>query len=148
MHRLFLLALPLLAVACRGPAIPEELPITLLAQGQHSHQIEQRFDWITGEADFTALWQALRPGDPPPVDFESDGVIAVFMGERATGGHAIQVERVARRDQELLVDVVLQTPGPECMTTQALTQPYQLVLVPQAAPRAIFAARTAVNPCR
>lgn len=148
MHRLTLLTLPLLAIACRGPSIPEELPVTLLTQGQHSQQTELRFEWITQAESFSALWRATQPGDPPAVDFERDGVIAVFMGERATGGHVIRVDRVARRGEEMRVDVVLQTPGPECMATQALTQPYQMVLVPQSAPKASFAARTVVIPCR
>jgi hypothetical protein len=148
MYRLFLLALPLLAVACRGPGIPEELPVTPLAHGQHSDQVEQRFEWITGSRDFSRLWETLHAGDPPVVNFEHDGVIAVFMGERATGGHAIRVERVARSADELLVEVVLQMPGPECVTTQAFTQPYQIVLVPQTAPRATFTTRTVLIPCR
>jgi hypothetical protein len=148
MYRLFLLALPFLALGCRGPAIPEELPVTPLAQGQQSQQTEQRFEWITRPAEFTALWQELLSGDPPAVDFERDGVIAVFMGERPTGGHAIRVERVARGADGLLVEVVLQTPSPECMTTQAVTRPYQTVLVPHTAPRATFTTHTVVIPCR
>lgn len=148
MNPLFLLALPLLTVACRGPAIPEELPVTPLAQGQYSQQIEQRFEWITGSDAFASHWQELHSGGVPAVDFEHDGVIAAYMGERTTGGHAVRVERVTCRDEELRVEIVLQVPGPECLTTQALTQPYQLVLVPRVAPRAVFSARTVVIPCR
>ena len=148
MYRFFLLALPLLVVACRSPAILEELPLTPLVQGQHSQQTEQRFEWITGPDAFVALWQSAHLETTPEVDFERDGVIAVYMGEQPTGGHRIHVERVARQDDELQVEVVFQFPGPDCMTTQALTQPYQMVLVPRAAPRASFSTRSIIVPCR
>lgn len=147
MNRLFLLALPLLTVACRGPAIPEELPVTLLAQGQQSQQLEQRFEWITDSDTFILHWQALHSGQAPAVDFQQDGVIAVYMGEQSTGGYAIRVERVSHRDAELLVEVALLAPGQGCLTTQAFTQPYQLTLVPQVAQRAVFTTRTVALPC-
>jgi len=147
MYRFFLLALPLLAVACRGPSIPVELPIILLTQGQHSQQTEQRFEWITEAHAFVALWQGAHSESPPEVDFEYDGVVAVYMGEQPTGAHRIKIERVTHHDDALRVEVVLQTPSPDCMTTQVLTQPYQTVLVPQAAPRAVFSTRAVIIPC-
>jgi len=148
MPRFFLLSLPLLAAGCMGAVIPQELPVTVLAQGQHSMQTEERFEWVTQPESFQALWEAAQAGPQPSVDFERDGVVAVFMGERPTGGHGIQVEQVALRDDELLVEVLLQSPGPECLTTQALTQPYQIVSVPRAAEQAIFTTRSVLVPCR
>lgn len=148
MPRFFLLSLPLLAAGCMGPVIPQELPVTVLAQGHQSMQTEERFEWVTQPATFDALWKKAQAAPPPSLDFERDGVVAVFMGERPTGGHSIQVERVALRDGELLVEVLLQSPGSGCLTTQALTQPYQIVSVPRAAEQATFTTRSVLVPCR
>jgi hypothetical protein len=148
MHRFFLLSLPLLAAGCMGTVIPQELPVTMLAQGHQSMQTEERFEWVTQSETFHALWNTAQAAPPPSLDFERDGVVAVFMGERPTGGHSIQVERVALRDGELLVEVLLRSPGAGCLTTQALTQPYQMVSVPRVAEQAIFTTRTVLVPCR
>lgn len=149
MRRSFLLSLPLLAAGCMGPVIPQELPVAVLSQGHHSMQTEQRFEWVLEPAAFRALWETAQAGPPPSVDFDRDGVVAVFMGERPTGGHSIEVERVVlREDGKLLVEILLRSPGPECLTTLALTQPYQIVSVPRVAEHATFTARSVLVPCR
>ena len=142
-----LLLLASLSVACMGPAPSEELPITRLATGQHSLQTEQRFEVITGQSQFRHLWSRFDSGSPPALDFTQETAIAVFMGERPTGGYAIRVESVAQGNGELLVKVVLQAPGPECITTQAFTQPYEMVSVPVGPTRASFSTRRVLLPC-
>jgi len=147
MRTIPILVLAALSVACMGPAPSEELPITHLAKGQHSLQTEQQFEVITGQAQFRHLWSQFDAGAPPALDFTRETAIAVFMGERPTGGYAIHVDSVTRSDGVLLVAVVLQAPGPECMTTQALTQPYEMVSVPTGPIRADFSTRRVLIPC-
>ena len=147
MRTILTLVLASLSVACMGPAPSEELPITRLAKGQHSLQTEQQFDVITGQAQFRHLWSQFDAGAPPALDFTRETAIAVFMGERPTGGYAIRVDSVTRSEGELLVEVVLQAPGPECMTTQAFTQPYEMVSVPSGPTRADFSTRRVLLPC-
>ena len=142
-----MLALAALSVACMGPGSVEELPIERLAKGQQSLQTEQQFEVITGQSQFRHLWSRFDAGSPPPLDFTRETAIAVFMGERPTGGYAIHVDSVTRSDGELLVAVVLEAPGPECMTTQAFTQPYEMVSVPTGPIRADFSTRRVLIPC-
>ncbi|MFO8003519.1 protease complex subunit PrcB family protein [Thioalkalivibrio sp.] len=147
MRTIPILVLASLSVACMGPVPSEELPMTRLAKGQHSLQTEQKFEVITGQSQFRELWSRFDSGSPPVLDFTRQTAIAVFMGERPTGGYAIQVDSVTRSDGELLVEVVLQAPGPECMTTQAFTQPYEMVSVPTGPTRADFSTRRVLIPC-
>ena len=147
MRTIPILVLASLSVACMGPGPAEELPITRLAKGQHSLQTEQQFEVITGQSQFRHLWSRFDAGVPPALDFTRETAIAVFMGERPTGGYAIHVDAVTRSDGGLLVDVVLQAPGPECMTTQAITQPYEMVSVPIGPTRADFSTRQVLIPC-
>jgi hypothetical protein len=147
MRTIAILVLASLSVACMGPAPSEELPVSRLAKGQHSLQTEQQFEVITGQSQFRYLWSRFDAGAPPTLDFTRETAIAVFMGERPTGGYAIHVDSVTHSDGGLLVDVVLQAPGPECMTTQALTQPYEMVSVPVGPKRADFSIRRVLIPC-
>ena len=107
-----ILLLASLSVACMGPESAEELPITRLAKGQHSMQTEQQFEVISGQSQFQYLWNLFDAGPAPSLDFTQESAIAVFMGERPTGGYSIRVASVTHRDDELLVEVVLQAPGP------------------------------------
>lgn len=47
-----------------------------------------------------------------------------------------------------MVEVALQTPSPECITTQTLTRSYQTLLMPHMAPRATFTILCVVISCR
>ncbi len=83
---------------------------------------------IRDEADFSALWSRLGTGDQePPLDFGGELVVVAAAGEKPTGGHSISMGRAVLRDGELVVEVIQSAPSPDCMTTQALTQPVDVV---------------------
>lgn len=81
-----------------------------------------------------ALWQQIHAGQnaPPPVpqvDFSEDMVIALVDSVRPTGGYSIDITAVQPTDQGVFVTGVQTSPGPNCVVSQALTQPYHLVTV-------------------
>ncbi|MEA2723982.1 MAG: hypothetical protein QOH59_1753 [Gemmatimonadales bacterium] len=95
------------------------------------------------------FWSELGVGEQPAVDFNRDVVIAVAAGQRPTGGYEIAIDRVSQSDGQLTIEVVERTPGPNCMTTAALTQPVDVVVVP--APDAkspSFLERKEIRGCR
>jgi hypothetical protein len=97
---------------------------------------------------WSRFWAELGAGVQPQVDFSRDLVIAVASGEQASGGHDIAVQRVTRTDGELRIEVVETSPGPNCMTTTALTQPVDVVQVESAGVQGwAFIDRTATSPC-
>ena len=147
MRRLLCLVPVVLLSACAAVSSGEEQPVRELASGSYSQQAEQRFEFVTTRADWAPLWDRTARGPIPEVDFSRESVVAVFMGQRPTGGHAIRVEQVVREGPRLTVEVLLQAPGPDCMTTQALTQPYHMVAVPAGATRAEFVTREIAIPC-
>lgn len=103
---------------------------------------------IRDPATWARFWSELGAGVRPEVDFRSDLVIAVASGERATGGHDIEVRQVTRAGSQLRIDVLETTPSSGCVTTQALTQPVDVVMVPAAGVTGwSFIDRQAVGPC-
>jgi hypothetical protein len=54
-------------------------------------------------------------------------VIAVFIGERPTGGYGIEIESIDAYADRITVNIVETEPGPDELTTQALTYPYHIV---------------------
>ena len=78
---------------------------------------------------WSAFWSELGMGQRPAVDFTKDIVVAVAAGQRPSGGYEIQVRRVTRQAGELTVEVLETAPGPNCMTSAALTQPVDVVVL-------------------
>jgi hypothetical protein len=103
--------------------------IRRIGQWTHTGISEARRLVIRDANAWAEFWSELGVGDRPAVDFSRDLVIAVAAGQRPTGGHEIAVSKVSQTDGELRVEVVETTPGPNCMTTSALTQPVDVVVV-------------------
>jgi hypothetical protein len=84
---------------------------------------------IHDDSAYAALWAKVGGGERPAVDFQNEIVVAAAAGSRPSGGYAINMGRAIRQQDSLLVEVVLNVPSPECRTTQALTQPAQVVAI-------------------
>jgi hypothetical protein len=89
--------------------------------------------WIASEG---ALRAALGSGGlfgaeelTPPVDFAKEGVLAVYMGQRRTGGYRLVLHEpeVVVADRVATVVVRFEEPSPGMMVTQVLTSPCLLV---------------------
>lgn len=77
------------------------------------------------------VYAVLRGASPslPELDadfFRSNAVVAVFVGQRSTGGHAVEIRHVG--GGRLLVSE--RVPPPDAITTQAITHPFKVVSVP------------------
>ena len=54
-------------------------------------------------------------------------VVGIFLGERSTGGYAIEITNIERVGSEVRVHYRSESPDPGAMRTQALTQPHHLI---------------------
>jgi hypothetical protein len=82
---------------------------------------------IRTQEDLDRVWAALGAQEQPEVDFATDLVVLAALGQRPSGGYDMDVRRAELRDGRLTVEVVETAPGPNCVTTMALTQPVELV---------------------
>lgn len=134
MRRLALVPLlVMLLAACQS--LPDDefrLPFRILASGQHSAISLPRELVIRDPARWRQLWRLTgQPGPPPAVDFDSQMVIGVFMGEQSSGGYGIRIDRIIETADSLRVEAVLHRPAPGSMVTLALTQPWVIVRLPR-----------------
>ena len=56
---------------------------------------------------------------------------ALFMGERGTAGHAIEITRVEWTDSSLAIHYRTRGPDPGALLAQALTQPFHVIRLPR-----------------
>jgi len=89
---------------------------------------------IKTEGRWKEVWEKvhhrrlLKP-ELPKVNFPKEMVIAVFMGERRSGGYEIKIRKIIKTEKEIVVEVEEKEPSSEFLRTMALTQPYHIVAI-------------------
>ena len=130
-------SLVLLLASCTAcAALAVTVPFSTLAKGLASGVDQPAQIVVRSQNDWAALWSRhmgtrTAPPPPPSVDFSRDMVVALFMGERPTGGYAIEVTRIERTDAGLSIRYRATRPDPADMHAQALTQPFHLIKLPR-----------------
>jgi hypothetical protein len=84
---------------------------------------------ITTQAQFNDLYKELGWGNAPAVDFGRNNVVALFMGQKSTGGYSISVRKIEVSGDTTTVYV--STTQPDGMATMAITAPYSITIIPK-----------------
>lgn len=125
------------------------LQVRRIGQWTHTGINERRRLVIRDANAWAGFWSELGVGDRPAVDFTRDLVVAVAAGQQSSGGYEIAIDRVTQNNGELMIEVVETSPGPNCMTTAALTQPVDVIVMPAVSARGwSFVERKEVRGCR
>lgn len=67
--------------------------------------------------------------DGEVIDFTANQVVLISMGNRNSGGFTIAAESVRDAGDYIEMTVILSSPGTDCITTDAITHPYQLLKI-------------------
>ena len=131
-----------------GMASVPGVPWTTIGQGDQSGHREAANVVIRDADSWQRLWAqhgtGRLPSPPlPSIDFARDMVIGVFLGERPSGGFAIEVTGVKRRSDRLVVRVRQTAPDPGALHTMALTAAHHLVRLPASSLPVVFETRLA-----
>ncbi|MBE99773.1 protease complex subunit PrcB family protein [Flavobacterium coralii] len=85
---------------------------------------------IRSQQDLDALFKELNHNSMT-VDFSKYNVVAVFMGQKRSGGYSITVEKVVVDGNTAQVLVKNTLPEQGAMVTMALTAPYCMAAIPK-----------------
>jgi hypothetical protein len=121
---------PLFSAVCCAAVPLQPVTFKTLDRGVQSN-IESRREVVVRTADeWTAFWKehAIN-AQPPAVDFTQSMVVGIFLGYRPTGGHSVEITRIERKGDELVVAFRERKPGKSDIVTQVITMPYHLVTV-------------------
>lgn len=93
-----------------------------------------RFVLIRSEDRLRSFWsevhaRALTPPALPEARFGREALLGVRLGQRPSGGHGIDIERVERDGEELYVDLRLTEPAEDALASTVITTPWVLVRV-------------------
>jgi hypothetical protein len=130
-----------MATACEAPVKEKGTATRSLAKGvlrgwsgAHSGVGDRVQRVIRTQGDWQKLWSQARasetPAPPAPkIDWGREMVIAVFMGERNSGGYGVAIREVKFGEKEIVVSVEESSPPADAITIQVMTQPYHVVVV-------------------
>lgn len=126
-----------------GKPLDQALPFATIDSGSNSGVSTRQGASIRDQAEWLSLWRRhssnQHPSPPAPaVDFLSEMVVAVFSGERHSGGYAIRIDRIARADKKLVVMVSESNPAPGEMNMMRLTRPYHMVRLAKSSLPVVF----------
>jgi hypothetical protein len=114
---------------------PRTVQWEAVASGQQAVNVPRpTFRLVRTEAELRSLWNQLHGSQLtipplPSVDLARETVLVVMMGQRPTGGYAVDVRGVSLEGTDLFVDVRLTEPSTGAVTTSALTSPWTVVRV-------------------
>ncbi len=63
------------------------------------------------------------------VNFEEETIVLIDMGTRNTGGYTIDIQSFTEENDYIRAKVLLTLPGENCVTTQAITNPFKLIML-------------------
>ena len=111
-----------------------QLPFITVDKGFSSGIRERSFVIIKTQKEWENLWRAHKVGASSqkkmlPIDFEAEMIVAVFLGEKRTGGYGMEITKVEEDSDNRRLNVYFREtqPPPSSIVTQALTQPYHIM---------------------
>ena len=122
-----------MASLAKGGSSDAPIAFHSIAQGTTSGIVTPQALVIQSAPAWQELWRQHAPSGrpPPPIDFATELVVGVFLGQQPTAGYRVQVVRVEEGDREVRVIYQVHNPPPEALVVQVLTQPFHLIRIPR-----------------
>ncbi|WP_051363476.1 protease complex subunit PrcB family protein [Deinococcus murrayi] len=121
------------APAPSTPAAAGRVAVTELASGTNAAVSTPGVQVATTQTALNALYRVAygnQTGAPAaPTLRAGETAVAIFLGQRPTGGYGVRVTGASVQGGTLTLTVELRAPGPDSIVTQALTSPWTMVRV-------------------
>jgi Tfp pilus assembly protein FimT len=136
-----------------APPVGSTLPVTRLRAEPYSFAYYSAMKdsvrlTVRDAGEWQQAWSAVGHGTPlPQVDFGQEMVIVAALGQRNSGGYSIYVDSAYQRDGHVEVVVRKVSPGAQCGTTAALTEPVDIARLPASTQPVRFRERSLVHNC-
>jgi len=95
---------------------------------------------LRGSDAWNGFWKQVGRDAPRALDPAREMAVAVFIGERRTGGYVVSVVSAGTASGHFVVVYHEQAPGPDQFVTEALTTPWVVAVVPLSTQPVVFQA--------
>lgn len=98
-----------------------------LTQNEYGGRETKSHEVITTSAALATLYKELNIEQVPSVDFDKYNVVALFLGQKNSGGYKIGIKSVTVDGNTATVNT--EETKPSGMSTMAITNPYNIVKI-------------------
>jgi hypothetical protein len=114
----------------------EIIAFSELKSGQYSAIEEKQFVVLNEPEEYAEFWNKVYSiyhpiPEIPEIDFQNYTLVGVFIGTLSTGGYSVEIIEIIETRGEVFVHYKINQPGANDYVTMALSQPYQMVLIPK-----------------
>ncbi|MFP5436840.1 MAG: protease complex subunit PrcB family protein [Bacteroidia bacterium] len=114
---------------CSSKKDSVNLGYTVVKQEAYGGAETEKNVLVNSRRELVALYALINELQLPKVDFEKHSVVAVFMGQKSTGGYSITITDVSIAANT--AEITVAKTSPTGMATMALTAPYCIAVIPK-----------------
>lgn len=123
------LILVLILMSCASQKDMGSLPFEVLVENEYGGFDNAQTIAIKDQDELAEIYSQInktrKPGFTlPKIDFKEEMVLALFMGQKNSGGYVFHISKIVETDAA--VEVFYKTSSPEGMATMAITQPFYI----------------------
>ena len=121
----------------------EEIAFEIIAQDDFGGMTESKFITIKDKNSLNEIYNLISKGrmpklEIPAIDFKKEIVIALFLGEKTSGGHSITVKQIENINDKVIVTYKIDSPKKGEMVTTVMTHPYCIIKMPKTLKEVVF----------
>ena len=126
-----------------NPLLQNIIAFELLAQDFYGGMTESKFMVIKNEKTLDTIYNLINEGKTPVlkmpvINFEQETVLALFLGEKNSGGYSIDVEQIMNVNDKVNVAYKITSPKAGEMVISVMTQPYCIIKIPKTLKEIVF----------
>ena len=114
----------------------DTITFEILAQNSNGGKTDSEFMVIKDKKALNEIYGLISKGrfpklEIPLINFEQETVVALFLGEKTSGGYSISVEQIMNINDKVIVTYKIGFPKKGEMVTTVMTQPYCIIKMPK-----------------
>ncbi|WP_320814733.1 protease complex subunit PrcB family protein [Flavobacterium sp.] len=132
----FFVFLSITLFSCSSGMDKSNVIYKVLHSGQNTLIENKEFLLIENNEDYISAIEKLNIDESDfdnllNVDFKSNNVCILFLGQRSTGGYSIDVDYIKKKQKTLYIKAKELTPEKHSNVITAITNPYCIVAIPK-----------------
>jgi PrcB C-terminal len=125
------------------PLLQETSSFQTIAQDFIGGLTNTKFMVINNQKALTEVYDLINKSrypklETPKIAFKKETVIALFLGEKNSGGYAIDVDQVLNKKDKISVIYKVISPKQGEMVTNVMTQPFTIIKIPKTKKEIVF----------
>lgn len=90
------------------------------------------------ENQWNDFWTRYGSGIEPKIDFDKYIVVGIFLGEKPSPGYGVEITKVRKARNEIIVEFIEYLPNPDLGYPGVLVYPYDIVYFPRTEGNVVF----------